>query len=483
MVNLWLIPTDSSYMKSISGLRQLAQSVCDKICGAILSKLAAHNYDEQKVSTQSSMAIILLTSPLMWVYTLIAYLYIDHPLPYKIGLATSIVHLFCFYFLHIKWNTFQVTIIGLAAGLIHQANFSYFSGGFSSFTIVWFAVLPLLGGIMTGKRGALLWGSITTVASLIFFTLHLSHYPFPNLLSEAGAMYAKLSMLLGWIGLSTFLVVAHLHVQNNHKKQLIEKGVHIEQLLRVLYHDLATPLSTSMLNVEQIINKPNEEKNKLRLERIQKSIKNMLDITNNIRELQAIENNKKNLSLSKVELAEILNDLQIIFAEQLRQKQIDLIVENVTDFYQINDAANTSSIIPSNLHDAQIHDTKCIDGVIVLAEPISLKNQVLGNLISNAIKFSHANSVIRIQIAKQGDHTLIKVQDSGVGIPTALIPKLFSTNESTSRTGTSGEQGTGFGMPVVKSFIEIYGGKIYVESNENGPTRGTTFTVELKSAA
>lgn len=137
MVNLWLIPTDSSYMKSISGLRQIAQSVCDKICGAILSKLAAHNYDEQKVSTQSSMAIILLTSPLMWVYTLIAYLYIDHPLPFKIGLVTSIVHLFCFYFLHIKWNTFQVTILGLAAGLVHQASFSYFSGGFSSFTIVW----------------------------------------------------------------------------------------------------------------------------------------------------------------------------------------------------------------------------------------------------------------------------------------------------------------------------------------------------------
>lgn len=458
---------------------------CDTICGKILDQLSNQELTADKVNVQSSIAIIFLTSPLMWAYTIIAYLYMSHPLPFWVGLMSSIIHISALFLFKRNINSFLVATLGLAGGYSHQVAFSFFSGGFNSFTIIWLAVLPLLGGLMNGRRGALLWGSVTFITSIFIFVLHLNNFEFPNYLSKTGSDAAKLLMLLGWIGLSTFLVIAQVQLQNNHRKQLEEKNAYVEQLLRVLYHDLATPLSTSILNLEQVLKKPDDEKTKNRLLRVRKSIQNMLDITTNIRELQALETHKKDVELTQVDLSSILQDLHYSFVEQLKSKSLNLTLEIHPNY---SPSASFHSNHEFSSMTVSLHNTDTISGislpkVFVLAEPISFKNQVLGNLVSNAIKFSHPNSEIRIQLFQIDDRVLIKVKDSGVGIPSEMIPKIFSTNEKTSRQGTAGENGTGFGMPVVKTFVEIYGGTISVESNESGPTKGTTFILDLKSAA
>ena len=72
----------------------------------------------------------------------------------------------------------------------------------------------------------------------------------------------------------------------------------------------------------------------------------------------------------------------------------------------------------------------------VLAEPVSLKNEVLGNLVSNAIKFSHPKGKIYISLSEDIDSTYVEVADEGVGIPDELIDILFDNDSQTTRHGT-----------------------------------------------
>ena len=122
--------------------------------------------------------------------------------------------------------------------------------------------------------------------------------------------------------------------------------------------------------------------------------------------------------------------------------------------------------------------------ISVLAEWTSLTVSVLGNLFSNAIKFSHPDSIIRLGIdRREGGRVVLWIEDQGVGIPDDLIPLLFAPDVSTNREGTDGESGTGFGLPIVKMFVDKYGGTIEVASGSgNRDRRGSRFEVGFRTA-
>ncbi|NRA46218.1 MAG: ATP-binding protein [Oligoflexales bacterium] len=122
---------------------------------------------------------------------------------------------------------------------------------------------------------------------------------------------------------------------------------------------------------------------------------------------------------------------------------------------------------------------------VVSAEPVSLLNDVINNLLTNAIKFSYDNGTITVKCYLSQDWKVVEIIDKGMGIPKNLIGKLFDYYKSTSRLGTQGEKGTGFGLPLVKSFMDAYHGCIDVKSTEKGKGEGhgTTFTLKFKNAA
>ena len=103
-------------------------------------------------------------------------------------------------------------------------------------------------------------------------------------------------------------------------------------------------------------------------------------------------------------------------------------------------------------------------------------NQILGNLLSNSVKFSQKNSEIRMRVSKVNQSIQFVIEDSGVGIPRDMREHLFEANLSRSSLGTDGEVGTGFGLPIVKSCVERLGGKISFETqtSHEGPS-GTKF--------
>ncbi len=92
---------------------------------------------------------------------------------------------------------------------------------------------------------------------------------------------------------------------------------------------------------------------------------------------------------------------------------------------------------------------------------------VLRNLISNAIKFTHKSGTIKISGVNEGDEVVVKVSDSGIGIPEKNIRDLFRIDTKYSRPGTGMEQGTGLGLKICKEFVEMQGGELRVESVVN----------------
>ncbi|MBC8039940.1 MAG: HAMP domain-containing histidine kinase [Opitutaceae bacterium] len=112
--------------------------------------------------------------------------------------------------------------------------------------------------------------------------------------------------------------------------------------------------------------------------------------------------------------------------------------------------------------------------------PISLDagkiEQVLNNLISNAVKFSHRGTIVRVRLTFADGMVTVAVQDQGQGIPAADLPKLFKPFSKTSVRSTAGEQSTGLGLAIVRRMIEGHGGRIWVESEQG---KGSTFSFTL----
>lgn len=102
--------------------------------------------------------------------------------------------------------------------------------------------------------------------------------------------------------------------------------------------------------------------------------------------------------------------------------------------------------------------------------------RVFSNLISNAIKFSPNNTLIRISTTAGPDHVIVAVSDQGIGIPHEMKNKIFDLFTEAKRPGTGGERPYGMGLAIAKQISEAHGGAIWFESH---PGEGTTFYVKL----
>ncbi|UOR06076.1 ATP-binding protein [Hymenobacter aerilatus] len=105
--------------------------------------------------------------------------------------------------------------------------------------------------------------------------------------------------------------------------------------------------------------------------------------------------------------------------------------------------------------------------------------QVLNNLISNAIKFTHDGGHITVRVEQQQGQVLLTVQDDGIGIAPELQPVLFERFTKARRQGLRGEKTTGLGMSIIKTIVELHRGQIWLESAEN---QGTTFYITLPAS-
>jgi signal transduction histidine kinase len=101
-------------------------------------------------------------------------------------------------------------------------------------------------------------------------------------------------------------------------------------------------------------------------------------------------------------------------------------------------------------------------------------HQALGNLIGNAIKFSHKDELVALRALARDGEVLIEVSDRGVGIPAEEVPRL---KERFYRASTAGDaKGTGLGLAITQEIVERHGGRLEVESQVGA---GSTFRIRL----
>ncbi|HEV2984761.1 MAG TPA: HAMP domain-containing sensor histidine kinase, partial [Vicinamibacterales bacterium] len=111
--------------------------------------------------------------------------------------------------------------------------------------------------------------------------------------------------------------------------------------------------------------------------------------------------------------------------------------------------------------------------IVVTADRTRLE-QVAANLIDNALKYTPAGGRVDVEVGREGDVALLRVRDTGTGIPHDELPRIFDRlfRGDTSRA----ERGLGLGLSLVKAVVEAHGGTVRVESE---PGRGSVFTVRL----
>jgi signal transduction histidine kinase len=415
-------------------------------------RLKKNDIDRRDIHTH--LAIVLTTSILMWGYAFVAWYTIASPVPGVVGFICSAIHLLSPLYFRFSNNTYVAINIPLTAGIVHQGTFSYFSGGFDSNILIWFGILPMIGGLVCGFRGAMTWFFATVFFSLLFFLMHLNDYRFPYLISHEGRIWSQAMLVFGWIFLSSIIIIVYSGLRQNTEKLLHEQSRKIEDLFRVLFHDLANPLGRIAIGLSIARRSlPDNEPNR-GFEIAKNASDSMMEITQNVRKMYAVSKGKAHMDLSLVSLNDAVAYIQKVYAPELERKNIKL----------------------------SYHFDKN-QGLHLLVEPVSFNNQVLGNAISNAIKFSPEGSEIFLAVYPHGeDLYTLEVRDNGIGIPKVMIDQLFDINKKTTRPGTKGEQGTGFGMHIMKSFVELYGGRIHVDSLEaqDDLPSGTTVKIFLK---
>jgi two-component system sensor histidine kinase/response regulator len=214
-------------------------------------------------------------------------------------------------------------------------------------------------------------------------------------------------------------------------RSLAQKNEELRQLLHILCHDLANPVA----NIASLISLCRDGVDvKQILPTLASSAQDSLDIIGMVRQMRAIEEGKLRPALSRVFLHQACTDALENLRLPIASKKIQL-----------------KLAVPEDLS--------------VLAEPIALVHSVLANVFSNAIKFSYEKETVCIEAQKLASGEVqIDVVDEGIGIPEELLCDLFDITRQTSRPGTRGEHGTGFGMILMKNFMDSFAGRIEIVS-------------------
>lgn len=399
-------------------------------------------------SIQNHLLITLLTSCLMWAYAICALLTIDSPIPGLVGIACSTLHLLSPLLFRYSSNIMLATVLMLAAGFIHQATFSFYSGGFHSSVLIWFGLMPMLAGLIEGLKAALVTGSIACAIALSFFGLELRGFIFPYLISETGMLWARAFLVFGWIGLSTLIITNYSRFTNQYESGILRQKDDTQSLLQILLHDISNKVQALTFQIYYLDQERISQGQSENTQELKSSLKNINSILQSVRKMHLLDVHKKQLHLAPCSLDEIVSTALAQFEVQAKLKSIQI----------------KRSKIPGK----------------VLADKDILENQVLVNLISNAMKFSENGAVIDIYPTMAHDPSFLElnIEDHGIGIPENILKNLFNLNAPTSRTGTAKERGAGLGMLIAKSSLEKMKGAIQVVSQTKKPS-GTKVTLRL----
>ncbi|WP_413613228.1 sensor histidine kinase [Bdellovibrio sp. HCB-110] len=331
----------------------------------------------------------------------------------------------------------------------------YTAGGGDAPGVFWLAAVPLVLGILIGLPGAVA-GYFIIAAVIVFFWYMKANDMGPNVIAEYGDYgREKLFNLVTFLIFSCFTTHQYIMGEERFMKRLMEKNLDIENLLRVLIHDIANTLSSMTYNLVKAKEDRENSVSSIEFEKIEKAVDDINNLLAQVRHLKSVKDGKAALPLKPISLTLVLHEVYESTLGIAQQKGIKLSLDISRDRMLIN------------------------------GEKTILSNVVLLNLLNNAIKFSHPGDRIDLKAYSSGDQVIIEIQDYGIGIPEHILGQIFNLNAQTTRTGTQGEKGTGYGMPLVKEYLQMMDGTIEIFSQEaatHNQPRGTRVVLKLPLA-
>ncbi len=224
--------------------------------------------------------------------------------------------------------------------------------------------------------------------------------------------------------------------------------------LNNMSHDIRTPMNaiigftslaaTHIDNTEQVQDY---------LAKITTSSNHLLSLINDVLDMSRIESGKVKIEEKETSLPEIMHDLKTIVQADISSKQLEFFID-------------TADVV--NEH--------------VLCDKLRL-NQVLLNLLSNAMKFTKPGGIVSVRILQKGNAAEgcasydFQVKDTGIGMSKEFLEHVFEPFEREQTSTVSGIQGTGLGMAITKNIVDMMGGTISADSEVG---KGSTFTVSLQ---
>lgn len=228
---------------------------------------------------------------------------------------------------------------------------------------------------------------------------------------------------------------------NSYAELLSHKGEFVE----TVSHDLRQPLTmiSGYATMIQMVGELNEQQRSY-LQKITGGLDTLNRMVNNILDLGRIETGTR-LRLEKVDVGDLLSSVVEEFLPQAEQRKINL--------------SNTTQL----------------DEPLILEADNELLRQAVFNILDNAIKFTGINGKVKVWVENQASKCVIYIQDSGIGISPIDLPGIF---DRTARTNIheAGQRTSKLGLTIVKSIIELHGGKVLVESQLG---KGSTFRIEI----
>jgi C4-dicarboxylate-specific signal transduction histidine kinase len=223
-----------------------------------------------------------------------------------------------------------------------------------------------------------------------------------------------------------------------------------KEFINVAAHELRTPIQPILGLTEFVYSKITDTNQRELLTAVIRNVKRLQQLTEDILDVTRIES--KSLKLKKEQFG--LNDVISSVAEDYRR--------------QIQESGSNIKLLYQPLEETVITE---VDKTRIA--------QVISNLISNAIKFTKEGSIL-VKVQKRtheeekedNQEAIVSVRDTGMGIDSEILPRLFS------KFATKSFQGTGLGLFISKSIIEAHGGRMWAENNTDGE-KGATFYFTL----
>jgi signal transduction histidine kinase/CheY-like chemotaxis protein len=229
------------------------------------------------------------------------------------------------------------------------------------------------------------------------------------------------------------------------KKKVEQSEKYKEQFLANMSHEIRTPMHaiSGMTNI--LVRKEHLSHQEKFLQAIKQSSRNLLVILNDILDLSKIEAGKIDIQRIPMNPREVVLNVSDLLRVKAEEKGLPLHTDLAAD-------------IPEYIY----------------GDPTRL-NQILLNLLGNAIKFTQKGSV-SLSVTADGDNLRFAVRDSGIGIPADRLDNIFKSFEQVNDSITRNHGGTGLGLTITEQLIGLQNGRIWVKSQEN---IGSTFFFEL----